>query len=97
MGIIFSPQKFIQFGGHFLQVVKVDMTPLFQIPSEIAILFLGSRFWQDFRPIIIYVVCQWCSNCRPAKKKPSKEFQDQEKIISSALLFVDPPIDQHLI
>ena len=31
------------------------------------------------------------------KKNPSKEFQDQEKIISSALLFVDPPIDQHLI
>ena len=25
------------------------------------------------------------------------KFQDQEKIISSALLFVDPPIDQHLI
>ena len=33
---MFSPQKFIQFGGHFLQVVKVDMAQLFQIPSEVS-------------------------------------------------------------
>ena len=93
MGIMFSPQKFIQFGGHFLQVVKVDMAPLFQIPSEIAILFLWSRFWQDFTPIIIiYIV--WSVNdvaiTVDLPKTPCKEFQDQEKSISSSLLLVDP-------
>ena len=45
---MFSPQKFIQFGGHFLQVVKVDMAPLFQIPSEIAILFFMIQILKRF-------------------------------------------------